>query len=186
LWKNLKWEKIATQKFMKVILYARLVGCQSVVVRVEMVEAASIGMEEWCYEHHKGVRTQLDGALERQHELLEDEEKDVQIIATTILSLAPVVDATFIQGSLKPNTTCAFESHECHHELDIGNVVVDENKEVENLLSNNLVKDVGRNVDVPFNEVVTTMAALKVKRGRKKAFQNSTTRSLSNTNKDGI
>lgn len=136
-------------------------GCQSVEVRVKMVEAASIGMEEWCYEHHKGIRTQLDGALERQHELLEDEEKDVQIIATTILSLAPVVDATFIQGSLKPNTTCALESHECHHEFDIGNVVVDENKEVidEN---NNLVKDVGRNVDVPFNEVVTTTAALKV------------------------
>jgi hypothetical protein len=105
---------------------------KSVEVRVEMVEAASIGMEDWCYEHHKGIWTQLDGALERRHELLEDEGKDVQIIATTILSLVPVVDATFIQGSLKPNTTCAFESHECH--LDIGNVVVDENKEAENLL----------------------------------------------------
>jgi hypothetical protein len=62
LWKSLKWEKIATQKFMKVILYDQLVGSQSVEVRVEMVEAASIGMEDWCYEHYKGIWTQLDGA----------------------------------------------------------------------------------------------------------------------------
>jgi hypothetical protein len=41
-----------------------------------------------------------------------------------------------------------------------------ENKEEENLLSNNLVKDVGRNVGVSFNEVVTTMAALKEEEGR--------------------